>query len=84
MLGSVLAGADAIRDAYPAVGVAGERESGQLPAEALDAVETVEVADSILRHGGLPLIDASKERCAAEAEDLLQFVADDGDDGVVG
>ena len=84
MLRSVLAGADAIRDAYPAVAVAGERESGQLLAEVLDAVEAVEVADSILRHGGLPFINTSKQRCDAEAEDLLQFVADDGDDGIVG
>jgi hypothetical protein len=37
LLCSVLTGADAIGHADAAVGVAGERESGQLLAEALDA-----------------------------------------------
>jgi hypothetical protein len=55
-----------------------------LLAEALDAVQTIEVAHSVLGHGGLPFIDAGEERRGAEAEDLLQFVADYGNDGVVG
>ena len=42
------------------------------------------MADAVLRHGGLPFVNAREERCGAEAEYLLQFVADDGDDGVVG
>ena len=42
------------------------------------------MADAVLGHGGLPFIDAGEERRGAEAEDLLQFVADYGDDGVVG
>jgi hypothetical protein len=80
----LLAGADAIGDADAAVAVAGKRESGQLLAQALDAVEALEVADAVLGHGGLPFIDAGEERSGAEAEDLLQFGANDGDDGVVG
>ena len=81
---SVLSGADAIWDADAAVAVAGEGESGQLLAQALDAVEAVEMADAILRHGGLPFIDAGEERRGTQAKDLLQFVADDGDDCIVG
>src|SRR5580704_4204217 len=42
------------------------------------------MADAVLGHGGLPFVDAGEERCGAKAEDLLQVVADCGDDGVVG
>jgi len=54
-----------------------------MAAEALDAVEAFEVADGVLGHGGLPFVDAGEERRGEEAEDLLQFVADYRDDGVV-
>ncbi len=84
MLRSVLAGADAIGNADAAIGVAGERQAGELLAEALDTVEAVEMADAILRHGGLPFVDTCKKRRGAEAEDLLQFGANDGGDSVVG
>ena len=53
-------------------------------AEALDAVETLEVSDVVLGHGVFPFVDAGEKRCGAEAENLLQFVANDGDDGVMG
>ena len=46
--------------------------------------EAFEVADAVLCHSGFPFIDAGEKRLRAETEDLLQFVADDGDDGVVG
>jgi len=82
--GGLLAGADAIGDTDPAVAVAGKRESGQLLAQTFDAFEAVEVADAVLGHGGLPFINAGEERSGAEADDLLQFGANDGDDGVVG
>ena len=84
MLRCFLAGADAIWDADAAVAVAGQGQAGHLLAEALDTVEAFEVAYAVLRHGGFPFIDAGKERLGAEAEDLLEFVADDGDDGIVG
>ncbi len=42
------------------------------------------MADAVLGHGGLPFIDAGEERSGAETEDLLQLLADDGDDGIVG
>jgi len=53
-------------------------------AEALDAVEALEMAHTVLGHGRLPFVDAGEERRGTEAQDLLQFVADYGDDGVVG
>ncbi len=84
LLCSFLAGADAIGNADAAVAVAGERQTGQLLAETLDPVEAVEMADAVLRHGRLPFVDAGKDRRGAKAEDLLQFGADDGGDGVVG
>src|ERR1035441_5723317 len=42
------------------------------------------MTDAVLGHGGLPFIDAGEERRGAEAEDLVQFVADYRDDGVAG
>ena len=84
LLYSVLAGADTVGNADATVAVSRECQGWQMLAQALDTVETFEVADAILRHGGLPLIDAGEERRGAEAEDLLQFISNDGDDGVVG
>ena len=49
-----------------------------------DAVEAIEMADFVLRHSGLPFIGAGEQGRGAEADDLLQFGANDGDDGVVG
>src|ERR1700733_15730115 len=42
------------------------------------------MADAILRHGRLPFIYAGEEGRGSEADDLMQFGANDGDDGVVG
>ena len=84
LLRSVLAGADAIGNADAAVGVAGERQTGELPAEALDTVEAVEMADAVLRHSRFPFVDTGKKGRGAEAENLLQFGADDSSDGIVG
>src|ERR1700691_3860292 len=84
LLDCVGPGADAVGDADAAVAVAGECETGQLLAQTLDAVEAFQVADAVLGHGGLPSIDAGEQGRGAEAEDLLQFVADCGDDGVIG
>src|ERR1700733_5312189 len=53
-------------------------------AQALDTVQTFEVADAILRHGVLPFVDAGEERRGAQAENLLRFISNDGDDGVIG
>jgi len=86
MLSRVAATTQAIWYAYAAVAVAGESERRQLLAEALDTIEALQMADAVLGHGELPLINPGEEWPGAEAnsEDLLQFVADDGDDGVVG
>lgn len=84
LLCSVLAGAHAIGDAYAAIGIAGERETTELLAEALDTVEAVEMADAVLRHGRFPFVDACEKGRGANAKDLLQFGADDSGDGVVG
>ena len=51
-----------IWNADAAVAIAGESEAGQLLAKTLDSLEAIEMADAILRHGGLPLIYASEER----------------------
>ena len=82
--GGVATRADAVGDADAAVGVAGESESGQLLAQAFHAIEALEMSDAVLRHGRLPFVDASEERFGAQAQDLLQFVAHDPDDLVVG
>ncbi len=37
-----------------------------------------------MRHGRFPFIDAGEEGQGAEAENLLQFVANNRDDGVIG
>jgi hypothetical protein len=84
LLGGFLAGADAVGDAYASVAVAGEGQFRKLVAETLDAVQAFEVADAVLGHGGLPFVDAGEEWHGTEAQDLLQFVPDHGDDGVVG
>ena len=80
----LLAGADAVRDADAAVAISGEGESGQVLAQAFDAVETFEMPHAVLGHGGIPFVDAGEKRCGAQAQDLLEFAAHDGNDGVVG
>ena len=80
----VAAGTNAVGNADAAVSVAGESEAGQLLAQAFDAVEAIEMSDAVLRHGGLPFVDAGEERLGTQAEDLLQFVAHDADDVIVG
>jgi hypothetical protein len=80
----VAAGADAVGDADAAVGVSGECEARQLLAQALDAVEAIEMSDAVLSHGGLPSVDADKDGRCAEAEDLLQFVPHDFNNLIVG
>ena len=84
MRGGLLAGADAVRDADAAVSVARQCESGQLLAKAFDSIEAFEMANAVLRHGGLPSVYPGKQRRGAKAEDLLQFVANHSDDGVIG
>jgi len=84
LLRGFLAGPYAVGDADAAVAVAGEGESWQLLAQALDAVEPFQMADAVLGHGGLPFVNAGKERSGAEADDLLQFRAHNRDDGLVG
>ena len=42
------------------------------------------MAYTVLGHGGLPFVDAGEQGLGAESEDLLQLVADHGNDGVVG
>src|SRR5579864_262083 len=80
----VAAGADAVGDADPAIGVPSESEAGQLLAQAFDALEAIEMSDTVLRHGGLPFVHTSEKRLGAQAENLLQFVADDAYDLLVG
>src|ERR1700686_3847547 len=84
LLCGVAAGSDAGGDADTSVGVAGKSEAGQLVAQTLNAVEAVEMPDAVLRHGRLPFVDAGEERLRTQAEDLLQFVAYDSDDLLVG
>ena len=64
------AGADAVGDADAAVSVAGESEAGQLLAQVLDAVETIEMSDTVLRHGGLPFVDASEQRLGSQSQEF--------------
>src|SRR5208282_5202320 len=47
--------------------------------EGFDALQAFEVADRILRHGGLPFVDARKQRLGIEgsSNDLPQFAAND-------
>jgi hypothetical protein len=54
------AAADAVWHADAAVGIACQSQAGELLAQAVDAVEAIEVSDTVLRHGGLPLIDAGE------------------------
>src|SRR5208283_347083 len=76
--------ADTVGDADAAVGVARQDEAGELLAQALDAVEAIEVSNAVLGHGGLPFVDAGEDRLGAQAENLLQLGAHDSDDLVVG
>ena len=83
LLGGGAARTDAVGDADAAVGITGKHEAGQLLAQAFDAVEAIEMSDSILGHGGFPFVDAGEEWLGAQAKDLLEFVANDSDDLVV-
>src|SRR5580658_5192178 len=67
LFGCFGAGAYAVGDADATVAIAGECEAGQLLAEALDTVEAFEVAYAVLRHGGLPFIDAGEDWRGAES-----------------
>src|SRR5579863_4788511 len=84
LLYGVAAGADTIGDADAAIGVSGEGDAGELLAEAFDAVEAIEMSDRVLGHGGFPFINAAEQRAGVQTENLLQFVADDRDDFLVG
>ena len=66
------------------VAVAGESEIGQLLAQVLDAVETIEMSDGLLRDGRLPFVDAAEEWLGLQSQNLLQFVADDSNNLIVG
>jgi len=79
----VAAGADAVGDPDAAVGVARESQTGQLLAETLHAGEALEVSNAVLRHSGLPFVDAGEERLGPQTHNLLQLVAHDGDDLMV-
>src|ERR1017187_9737217 len=67
-------GADTVRYADAGEAVAREGEAGKLLAEGLNPREPFEMANRILRHGGLPFIDACEERLSVERDDLAQFV----------
>src|ERR1039458_8009116 len=73
------AGANAVGDADAAIAVACERQTGKFLAKCFDALQALEVADRILRHGGLPFVDARKQRFGIEgsSNDLPQFAAND-------
>src|SRR5580693_8732941 len=66
LLGRVAARADAVWHADAAVGVARERESGHLPAQVVDSIEAIQMSHTILRHGGLPFVDAGEKRLGAQ------------------
>src|SRR6185295_9123198 len=61
-LGRRFAALDAVWDADPAVGVAGQEQRAQLLPVRLDALQTCKMADVILRHGERPACDAHERR----------------------
>ena len=73
------AGANAVGDADAVITVARQRQTWEVLAARFNTLHAFEVADRILRHGGLPFIDARKQRFDIEGarDDLPQFVAND-------
>jgi len=77
-------GADTVWHADAGEAVASESKAGKLLAERLNTRESIEMADGILRHGGLPFIDTGEKRLRMKRDDLAQFVADDLENLIVG
>jgi len=83
LLCRVAARAHAVRYADAAIGVAGERETGQLLPQAFYAFQPIEMPDRVLRHRGLPFVDPGEQGLGAQAENLLKFIAHDPNNLIV-
>ena len=84
LLGGGLAAGDALGDADAAIGVAGERECGNAGDKLLDAGNSVQVADVVLRHRARPAGDVGDERHAGDLQEFGQFVVSDAAEFGVG
>ena len=82
--GSNRAGANAVGNADAAEGVAGNGEARDEGNGFLDAIDAVEVAGGILRHGAAPAIEALDARLRGEVKDLAKFALNDGEHLFVG
>ena len=80
----ISSGAHAIRHSDPAISIPGQHQSRQALASAARCVPALQMAHSVLRHGGLPFVHSREYRFGAQSENLLQFVPNDGDDLIVG
>src|SRR4029077_10201557 len=73
--GRFAAGANAIGDADAVITVAGQRQARKVLAARFYTLHAFEVADRILRHGGVPFVDARKQRFGIHGDNLPQFAA---------
>jgi hypothetical protein len=76
MVGRVGARAHAIRNTDSAIAITGQKQSRNLISQALNSLQTLQVADSILGHRSLPFVDAGEEWLSVQSDDLAQLPAD--------
>ena len=72
-------GTNAIGHSDSTVSISSQRKPGKLWQQAFDALQALQMTDSVLRHGASPPVDSGELRIRPEADDLLKLFANDAD-----
>ena len=83
LAGAFCSRAHAIRNSDPAEIISGESQAGHSGKQGSDALDSIAVADFILRHSLMPSIDSSKLRFGLNPEYAGQVTLHDGKQRII-